>query len=145
MTELDQLKSRLKTEIQKIIAAGHLRPGCYNAGQFNDAYPDLVDYFDNPGDTLYTFERVYPFLSPGLQLQVKTYLQNELDSYFDPTLYSYMGWADGVSREAMPLPPEVEEHHSPIFKGENRQVPLGPGSIPSKIIVLCANMPKLSR
>jgi outer membrane protein assembly factor BamB len=105
---LDQLKARLESEIQKIIAAGLLKPGYYNAGQFNDTYQQLVDYFDNPGDTLYTLSRAYPYLSPALQQQTQTYLKNEFNTYFDPTMYSHIGWADGAAREALPLPPEVD-------------------------------------
>jgi hypothetical protein len=104
---LADLKSRLKKEIEKIVAAGHLRPGYYNAGQFNDNYLELSDYFSNPGDTLYTLSAAYPHLSPTLQQQVKTYLQNEFSAYFDPIMYASIGWAEGVGREAMPLPPEV--------------------------------------
>ncbi len=104
---LADLKSRLEKEIQKIVAAGHLRPGYYNAGQFNGIYPELSDYFSNPGDTLYTLSAAYPHLSPTLQQQVKTYLQNEFSAYFDPVMYASIGWAEGVGREAMPLPPEV--------------------------------------
>jgi outer membrane protein assembly factor BamB len=105
---IDDLKSRLEDQVSKIVAAGHLRPGYYNAGQFNETYPELVDYFDNPGDTLYTLSKAYPYLSPGLQLQTKTYLKSEFQAYFDPVMYSHIGWADGVGREAMPLPPEVQ-------------------------------------
>ena len=105
---LDDLKTRLEDQVSKIVAAGHLRPGYYNAGQFNESYPELVDYFDNPGDTIYTLSNAYPYLSPDLQLQTKTYLKSEFQAYFDPVMYSHIGWADGVGREAMPLPPEVQ-------------------------------------
>jgi outer membrane protein assembly factor BamB len=104
---LDQLKGRLEVEIQKIVAAGHLRPGYYNAGQFNDSYPALVDYFNNPGDSLYTLSAAYPYLSSNLQQQLRTYLQNEFDAYFDPEMDAQIGWANGANRGAMPIPPEV--------------------------------------
>jgi outer membrane protein assembly factor BamB len=106
---IDDLKQRLENEVSKIVSQGiHLRPGYYNAGQFNDSCYDLVDYFDNPGDTIYTLSRAYPYLSLSLQNLTKTYLQIEFNAYFDPVMYSHMGWADGIGREAMPLPPEVE-------------------------------------
>lgn len=91
-----------------MIAAGHLRPGYYNAGQFNDIYQELVDYFDNPGDTIYTLARAYPYLSPALQQQTQTYLRNEFQTYFDQGMYAQIGWAEGAAREAMLLPPEVQ-------------------------------------
>jgi hypothetical protein len=102
------LEARLEDQVSKIIAAGHLRPGYYNAGQFNEAWPDLLDYFDNPGDTILTLAKAYPYLSPNLQAQTKTYLKNEFLAYFDPVMYSHIGWADGAAREAMPLPKEVQ-------------------------------------
>ena len=106
---IDDLKQRLENEVSKIVSQDNLlRPGYYNAGQFNDSYYDLVDYFDNPGDTIYTLSRAYPYLSSSLQNLTKTYLQKEFRAYFDPVMYSHMGWAEGIGREAMPLPPEVE-------------------------------------
>lgn len=103
---LSELKARLEDEIQKMIAAGHLRPGYYNNGPF--AFPELGDYFDNPGDTIYTLARAYPHVSSELQVQIELYLKNEFQSYFDPTMYARIGWVDGTAREAMDLPPEVE-------------------------------------
>ncbi|HEX9012349.1 MAG TPA: hypothetical protein VF813_02490, partial [Anaerolineaceae bacterium] len=100
------LTGRLDAEIQKMIAAGRLRPGYYNAGQFN-IYPDLVDYFANPGDTLYTLAAAYPLVSPSLQPQLRDYLHMEFSRYFDPTMVANTGWADGAAREAYALPPEV--------------------------------------
>jgi hypothetical protein len=101
-----ELKERLEEEIQKMIAAGHLRPGYYNNGQFG--YKELTDYFDNPGDTIYTFARAYPHLSPALQSQAREYLRREFQAYFDPTMYSTIGWQEGAPREAMPIPPDLE-------------------------------------
>lgn len=102
----DGLRSRLNTQIQKIVDAGHLRPGYYNTGQF--MYPELADYFENPGDTLYTLSIAYPHLSSQLQGQVRSYLQRVFQDYFDPEMYATTGWADGAARESMPLPPEVQ-------------------------------------
>lgn len=100
------LRTRLETEISKIIQAGHLRPGYYNQGTF--LYRDIANYFENPGDTLYTLSIAYPYLSADLQSDVRTYLQNEWRAYFDPTMYADIGWAEGAARESLPLPPEVE-------------------------------------
>ena len=103
---VEELQHRLEAEVQKIIVAGHLRPGYYNVGQLNQR--EFADYFDNPGDTLYTLSIAYPHLTLAMQNLLRTYLRQEFESYFDPTLYVSIGWADGAAREAMPLPPEVE-------------------------------------
>lgn len=101
-----ELQRSLEVEIQKIIDAGHLRPGYLNNGQF---FPEFANYFENPGDTLYTLALAYPHLSPQLQVQANSYLRQEFQDYFDPNMYATIGWAEGAARENMPLPPEVEE------------------------------------
>ena len=102
----DELKARLEVEIEKIITAGQLRPGYYNMGQAGYK-TEFWDLFDNPGDTLYTLARAYPYLSANLQLQVETYLKTEFNTYFSPTMYARVGWADGSSREVFDLPIDV--------------------------------------
>lgn len=99
----NEINSRLETEIQKIVDAGHLRPGYYHSGTLNRGF---VNYFENPGDTLYILSIAYPHLSPGLKAQVQTYLQNEFNTYFDNEMYARTGWS-GAAREASVLPPEV--------------------------------------
>lgn len=100
----NEIEARLEEEVQKMMDAGHLRPGYYNLAQF--LYPGLVSYFENPGDTLYTLSIAYPHLSAGLQNEVRTYLQSEFNTYFDNEMYARTGWG-GASREDMMLPPEV--------------------------------------
>jgi outer membrane protein assembly factor BamB len=113
----DELFQKLELEIVKILDAGHLRPGYYNAGQFTN-YSQFADYFDNPGDTIYTLAQAYPYLSPQLQDRTRVYLNREFRDYFDPVLYASIGWADGAAREAMVLPPEVESSLSKFPKRE---------------------------
>ncbi len=103
-----ELVARLEEEIQKIVAAGHLRPGYYNPGQSMVNYRWFADYFENPGDTLYVLSLAYPHLSPQLQSQLRAYLRQEFQTYFDPTMYATIGWSSGAPREAMALPPEVQ-------------------------------------
>jgi PQQ-like domain len=101
------LIARLEAEIRKMLEAGHLRPGYYNAGQFS-LYKELADYFENPGDTIYTLSIAYPYLSADLQSQLQTYLDQEYRNYFDPVMYASIGWIDGAARESMPIPPDVQ-------------------------------------
>ena len=101
------LRASLETEVSKIIAAGPLRPGYYNTGQFTN-YSELANYFINPGDTLYTLSIAYPHLSSNLQNQLRVYLQDQFSMFFDPVMYSSTGWADGAPREATLIPPEVQ-------------------------------------
>lgn len=116
------LQNRLNSEVSKMIAAGHLRPGYYNAGQFS-SYKQLNTYFENPGDTLYTLARAYPYVNPAVQGQLKDYLQDEFERYFDPVMYSYTGWAEGAAREAVALPPEVTAD----MLNYQKQASAGPG------------------
>lgn len=108
----EQLKTLIKVQVEKILAAGHLRPGYMSSGIFDLAGSricgaDMVDYWHNPADTLYTLLRALPYLPAGTQGQVRTYLQNEF-SQFPPYKYDHIGWRDGVAREIFTLPPEVE-------------------------------------
>lgn len=106
-----QLEQRLSNEVELMLAAGHLRPGYYNAGQFGN-YSQLANYFENPGETLYTLSMAYPYLSTSLKAQLRIYLQEEFDLYFDPNMVSKIGWRDGNTREWMPLPADVQSEIS---------------------------------
>ena len=115
---LTDLKSLLESEISKIVAAGHLRPGYYNAGQFNQNYWMLVDYFSFPSETLYTLANAYPYVdNPTLKAQLKTYIDTEYQNYFLNGRYGWMGWDVGAGREWALLPPEVEDDLANFTKG----------------------------
>ncbi|MCL5411307.1 MAG: PQQ-binding-like beta-propeller repeat protein [Patescibacteria group bacterium] len=106
----DDLKAKLEAEINKMDTNGdgaldNLRPAYYGVGQV--APTILNDYFDNPGETVYTLTQAYPYLSATTQQKVKTFLQTEFANYFNPTMYSHIGWSEGQSREAMPIPSDV--------------------------------------
>lgn len=105
------LRQRLADEIQKIIAAGHLRPGFGLGGAFSNAArstlgDNLTDYWHNPSDTILVLTRAYPHLSASLQQQVDLYLQS-LFSDYHPCSYTHIGWSTGAGREGYELPPEV--------------------------------------
>ena len=102
---LDALKNRLENEVDKHVTIGHLRPGYYNVNQF--MYDYISDYFNNPGDTLYTLSLAYPHLSLNLQSRLKTFLQQEYQTYFQTNAYASVGWATGIAREDMNFPPDI--------------------------------------
>ena len=102
----NQVRSELEQEIQKILSAGLLRPGYYNSGQFGITR-ELTNYFENPGETVYTLTLAYPYLSSNLQSQVQAYLQNYFDTYFDSEMYATTGWSGGEAREAMLIPNDL--------------------------------------
>lgn len=100
---IDDLKSRLEAEVQKIISInGHLRPGWNSADLHNYGgnREGFEDYFINPGDTLFTLAYAYPHLSASLKQSTANYLSQELiPDYFDPTMYAQMGYTEGSPRE----------------------------------------------
>lgn len=107
------LQARLAEEIQKMLSAGHLRPGFAIHGHFDmpsqhQCGDDLVEYFHNPADTIVTLVQALPHLPESMQPQVKAYLQAEFSAY-PPYLYNHIGWRDGAAREAFDLPPEVTQ------------------------------------
>ncbi len=97
--------AELESEIDKIIDAGDLRPGYY--GLSITTVRGFENAFDNPGDTLYTMARAYPYLSSGLQSEVRTYMQQQFAMHFDPNMHARLGWGAGAPRESITLPPEV--------------------------------------
>ena len=117
-TTLLQLK--LKTEIDKILAAGHLRPGYMSHGHFDlrsqtQCGDQLVDYWHQPADTFVTLIMALPHLPETTQEQVKQYLQEEFAAYA-PYAYNHVGWSEGAAREFFDLPPEVQAtlpNHTP--------------------------------
>jgi len=102
-----EFQQKLTAEVQKMLDAGHLRPGYTNNGQFSN-YSQLYNYFENPGETLYALSRAYPYVPASMQPSLKQYLIEEFDLYFDPIMLTKTGWKDGAQREWMPLPKEVQ-------------------------------------
>lgn len=104
-----ELKARLADQVARIVQTPtvFLKPGYYNAGQFN-VFRELADYFNNPGETLYTLSIAYPHLPADLQAQVRSYLQAFFAAYFNPVMYARVGWVDGAQRENVLIPPEVQ-------------------------------------
>ncbi|MBN1657091.1 MAG: PQQ-binding-like beta-propeller repeat protein [Anaerolineae bacterium] len=110
--DTEALRQILSAEIQKILDAGHLRPGYLSHGLFDQRTEmvvgeNLIDYWHHPSDTLYALLRCLPYLPPSQQEQVRTYLRQEYADY-PPYSYVHIGWADGAPREAQLLPPEVD-------------------------------------
>jgi hypothetical protein len=105
------LQARLAAEIERMLSAGHLRPGYASHGHFDlpaqsQCGDDLVDYFHHPADTLVTLLQALPHLPESMQPQVEAYLQAEIEAY-PPYRYNHIGWQEGAAREAFDLPPEV--------------------------------------
>lgn len=109
--DVNGLKQELADEVQKIIQAGHLRPGLAALGGFagnarSNVGDNLADYWSNPADTILVLTLAYPHLSTSLQSSLRTYLQSEFASY-SPCSYTHIGWATGAARETYTLPPEI--------------------------------------
>ena len=110
--ELDSLKDQLAQEVQKIVDAGHLRPGLLSSGHVDleaksRCADEFQDYFRNPADTLYALLRALPHLPPDLAQRTRAYLQAEYAAY-PPLSVTHIGWKNGVNRQAFGLPPELE-------------------------------------
>jgi hypothetical protein len=108
---IDELKSELTVQVQKIVNAGHLLPGYSSTGLFGTkgktCGDDLTDYWHNPGDTLYTLILSLPYLPAGLQQQTRAYLQSEFSAY-PPYIINHIGWQAGTPRQIFDFPPEVK-------------------------------------
>ena len=108
----NDLLDSLAEEVEKMLDAGHLRPGYLSTGLFDirtkqDVGDYLLDYWHSPADTIYVLLLALPYLPSNLAERTKTYIQNEMNTY-PPYQYSHVGWNSGVAREAFSLPPEVD-------------------------------------
>ncbi len=105
------LQTMLATEVQKILDAGHLRPGYQSHGLFDSfarygCGDDVIDYFSNPSETIYTLLWALDYLPPSMVSDVEAYIQSEFTAY---PLYNtnHIGWQAGAAREAFDLPAET--------------------------------------
>jgi outer membrane protein assembly factor BamB len=110
--ESSEITNLLAAEVQKILGAGHLRPGYSSTGAFDffaQQYcgDDLVDYWHHPADIIYALLIALPYLPTDLQQETMSYIQTEFDNY-PPYQYNHIGQKDGFAREVFDLPPEVE-------------------------------------
>ncbi len=119
--DYDALVGELENEIQKILDAGHLRPAYIDHGLFDTSAQsacgdDLGNYWHSSADTLYTLSLALPYLSPTMQSQVISYMQNEYNVYA-PHVFNHVGWNSGAARETFILPPEIANdlvNHLPL-------------------------------
>lgn len=151
-TTLDRtaLATSLSDQIQKMIAAGPLRPGYrpngqsdqYGMGWYGDerAFGEIFDYFSNPSDTVVTLLAALPYLSSTQQTQLKTYLQTYYGpgSPYDFAHTAHVGWQNGASRGWSDIPPDLwalnvwdtntnpnsSNHYPPLYP---KNVPICPG------------------
>jgi outer membrane protein assembly factor BamB len=120
----DTLRQSLEFEIQRMLAAGPLRPGFHDSGIWgsyaNGYYSPgvepyitgnhLAEYFHNPSDTISTLYWAMPYVSSTLQEQIKTYLHD----YYGPgkqndiTAIAHIGWKNGAQREIFVDTPELK-------------------------------------
>jgi len=106
----DPLREKLIAEIDKMLSAGHLRPGWKSSGQFDNQLMQyaLCDYFHNPTDTIYTLWRALPLLPEEMRARVRQYLRSEWRK-FPPYAVSHVGWQEGANRNDYDMPPEAVE------------------------------------
>lgn len=130
------LQNKLGTEVQKMITAGHLRPGFMDSGILAGAMGDTCDgpcvdgnylnqYFTSPADTLATLSLAMPYLSAPMQTQLKNYLISEEANYPVET-YISIGWKYGAKREIYDDTSEMQKAFgfgSDLFNSEVATIP----------------------
>lgn len=108
-------EARLAEEIQRMIAAGHLKPGLFRSnigddtlnGNGHSGMDQGAFYFSSPGDTIYALVRALPYLPSELQAAARQYIQAEM-AHFPLDVYAYVGHVEGASRQAAAIPPDYE-------------------------------------
>lgn len=133
------LVAQLEQEVAAIVQAGHLAPYYFERGFTSQEgvggggfWRGNVVWF-NPADIIYTLSYALPYLSSGLQVDVKTYLQQELQNHPPLEQLGYPGFEwilDGTRREpyelfpiedagdlnVWPIPPEPVENPPAIIE-----------------------------
>jgi len=74
------LLARLQTEVDKVLAAGHLMPFRMEYGEGDGAppgYPPHHVAYHEPWMMMYTLGRAYPYVSSASQAQILAYVHNE--------------------------------------------------------------------
>jgi len=74
-TEADKLINKLRTEIDKILAAGHLAPLRFDS---SDTKYQGIYLYQEPGRILNTLAMAYPYLTPTQKTAVQNYVRHEL-------------------------------------------------------------------
>lgn len=101
-------ETRLSVEIQKILDAGHLRPGfllndeSWDTFKNNQIADQHNDYWSNPAENIYTLAQALPYLTTTQQVAVKSYIQSEYTNY-KPYQWTHIGSA-GARREYLEVP-----------------------------------------
>jgi outer membrane protein assembly factor BamB len=140
----DDVAAKLETEVQKMLDAGHLRPGyhaagfidLYGIGHYTDdqEYGEIFDYFQNPSDTVVTLIGALPYLPAAMQEEVKTYLQTNYGpgAPYDFTEIVHVGFGSGAQREAFITPPDAYVDLNPTRGiGAPYTSPLDPATKPT--------------
>lgn len=113
--DVNAVRLRLEEEIQKMVTAGHLKPGLFrsnvgddtlNGNSLTKAEMDQgTFYFSSLSDTVYAMVRALPHVSTPLQEQARAYIQAEMAAY-PIDVYAYVGHVDGTPRQAAVIPPD---------------------------------------
>jgi hypothetical protein len=92
----------LRTESDKILAAGHLAPYYFNAG---DLHHEGYFLYVAPGRIITTLAWAYPHLTPEQQAKVKQYVAKELaNPKYAPWAGAKLPWDEGAGREGLGKP-----------------------------------------
>src|SRR5258706_5567010 len=92
----------LRTEIDKILTAGHLAPYYFNAG---DLHHEGYFLYVAPGRMITTLAWAYPHLTIEQQRKVKAYVTGELaNPKYAPWAGAKLPWNEGTGREGLGKP-----------------------------------------
>lgn len=100
------LRKKLTAEIQKMVEAGHLRPGYFAGGLLDSSGAGSWDFWVNPGELVRNLSQASPVLdSAELRSALASYLAKEIAAY-PPWKIGHIGYGQGHPRELYDIPPE---------------------------------------
>jgi len=123
-TDTLPIQTELEAKVQEMVNAGHMALTYYYAGLSNT----LRVYYTTPNETIYSLSIAYPYLSAGLKTSVKTFLNNELNSYtplisaYYPPYYGKITVWAGARREYFQVDPNQDINFYPTLTTVNPSV-----------------------
>jgi len=115
--DVSDLQNKLNTEIDKILAAGHLSPaGFFNKapGQPTGATGPTDVMWYNPAEQLYLLVETHQLLSSSKQGALNTYLQQE-QAVYPAEMTFFMPLKEGTSRRYSPIPDNALDQYDSVF------------------------------
>jgi outer membrane protein assembly factor BamB len=110
-------ETELKDRLNRVVTSASvlLKPAYFSDSHFSTTYNHMDNYFEHPGDTIYTLSLAYPHLSVAAKTTVKNFLKNTfIPRYITNGLVLRIGWDAGKQqRDSVLYPTDLNLNNYP--------------------------------